>query len=255
MDSENKRSNDSVTPSSAGRRRLSMKTRVTKWICLGTGLSADSSIEGSDSPVASSRHLSPARSPSTVRGCEAAAITPTRQAPSANSPSSFSRDSRSSSSGSTSLSTASTSSDSEAEASSDGEVDCKRSFDLRARFKEGQRFVTPPVGDATRMFYESLLRERPSSKMSIKFCVEHGVLPIEKHEKLFKKYTALKQAGAYRQGGHNVTEAVGRQRWNRATAKKRNKAKVGAKAKDASYAKVAAISSARRMRQAAWGGC
>merc|ERR1711933_439523 len=70
-------------------------------------------------------------------------------------------------------------------------------FDQRTLFKEGQKQLTPPVADATRAFYESLLAENPESKIAIKYCVEYGVLPLENHRKVLKKYNHLKDKGAY----------------------------------------------------------
>merc|ERR1712019_291265 len=70
-------------------------------------------------------------------------------------------------------------------------------LDHRKLFKEGQRNLTPPVADSTRAFYESLLEENPESKIAIKFCVEYGVLPLENHRKVLKKYNHLKEKGAY----------------------------------------------------------
>merc|ERR1711920_816414 len=61
-------------------------------------------------------------------------------------------------------------------------------LDHRKLFKEGQKNLTPPVADSTRAFYESLLEENPDSKIAIKFCVEYGILPLEKHKKLLKRY-------------------------------------------------------------------
>merc|ERR1712159_943661 len=72
-------------------------------------------------------------------------------------------------------------------------------LDHRKLFKEGQKSLTPPVADATRAFYESLLEENPDSKIAIKFCVEYGVLPLEGHKKLLKKYNNLKDSGAFNQ--------------------------------------------------------
>merc|ERR1712228_372117 len=66
-------------------------------------------------------------------------------------------------------------------------------MDHRKNFKEGQRAVTPPVADAARAFYESLLEEIPDSKIAIRWCVEYGVMPLEKHMKLLKKYNYLKE--------------------------------------------------------------
>merc|ERR1712232_1359331 len=64
--------------------------------------------------------------------------------------------------------------------------------DLRKLFKEGQKNLTPPVADATRAFYESLYAENPESVIAIKFCVEYGILPLESHKKVLKKYNNLK---------------------------------------------------------------
>merc|ERR1712137_617739 len=65
-------------------------------------------------------------------------------------------------------------------------------------FKDGQKNITPIAADATRAFYESLLKEKPDSKLAIKFCVEYGVMasPAE-HKKLLAKYLKLKEKGAY----------------------------------------------------------
>ena len=51
----------------------------------------------------------------------------------------------------------------------------------------GQKFSTPPLGDGTRTFYESTLQQIPSSKMAMKWCVEHGVLAPELQAKYAKK--------------------------------------------------------------------
>merc|ERR1712048_230030 len=73
-------------------------------------------------------------------------------------------------------------------------------LDHRKLFKDGQKFLTPPVADATRAFYESLLEENPDSKIAIKFCVEYGVLPLEQHKKLLHKYNKLREKGAFSMG-------------------------------------------------------
>ena len=39
--------------------------------------------------------------------------------------------------------------------------------------------ATPPESDSLRIFYTSLLRQNRDSKMAIKWCTEHGLLPIE----------------------------------------------------------------------------
>merc|ERR1712087_1000194 len=70
-------------------------------------------------------------------------------------------------------------------------------MDFRKTFKEGQKAITPPVADATRAFYESLLAEIPDSKIAIKWCIEYGVLPMEQHKQLLKKYNSLKDKGEF----------------------------------------------------------
>merc|ERR1712064_157938 len=73
-------------------------------------------------------------------------------------------------------------------------------LDQRKLFKEGQKNITPPVADATRGFYASLLQENPSSKIAIKYAIENGLLPLDEHNKLLKKYNKLKEAGEYNIG-------------------------------------------------------
>eukprot|EP00434_Breviolum_minutum_P036779 symbB.v1.2.032602.t1/scaffold3933.1/size58575/12 len=63
----------------------------------------------------------------------------------------------------------------------------------RAHFKEGQKHSTPP--DPTRVFYESLLEEKPDSPIAIKYCVEHGTLAPELHSHTVKKYVRLLKKG------------------------------------------------------------
>merc|ERR1712072_1277274 len=78
-----------------------------------------------------------------------------------------------------------------------GKARSMEEFDMRKRFKDGQKNVTPPVADPTRGFYESLLKENPDSKIAIKFCIEHGVLAKEEHAQVLKKYNKLKDKGAF----------------------------------------------------------
>lgn len=83
----------------------------------------------------------------------------------------------------------------EVKRSPDNEIN--KDLDQRKLFKDGQRFLTPPVADATRAFYESLYEENPESKIAIRFCVEYGLRPAEEHKKIFKNYNRLKDKGAY----------------------------------------------------------
>ena len=50
----------------------------------------------------------------------------------------------------------------------------------------GQKNSTPPAGDATRAFYESLLEQRPDSIMAKKYCVEYGCLDADKANEFIK---------------------------------------------------------------------
>ena len=77
------------------------------------------------------------------------------------------------------------------------EVEEVEDGDARKYFKEGQRFVTPINGDSTRGFYESLLKEKPSSHLAIRYCVENGLFAGEKHAALLKKYNSLKSEGIF----------------------------------------------------------
>ena len=69
--------------------------------------------------------------------------------------------------------------------------------DARRHFKEGQRFVTPINGDSTRGFYESLLAEKPHSHLAVRYCVENGLFPPDKHEALLAQYLGFKSSGIF----------------------------------------------------------
>ena len=57
----------------------------------------------------------------------------------------------------------------------------------------GQKNSTPPAGDATRAFYESLLEQRPDSIMAKKYCVEYGCLESEKANEYIKELEKQKK--------------------------------------------------------------
>merc|ERR1712032_89337 len=77
--------------------------------------------------------------------------------------------------------------------------EANREFDHRKMFKECQKFLTPPMADATRAFYESLLQERPESKIATRFCIEYGLLPLEEHKILLKRYIHMRDKGLFNQ--------------------------------------------------------
>ena len=57
----------------------------------------------------------------------------------------------------------------------------------------GQKNSTPPAGDATRAFYESLLEQRPDSIMAKKYCVEYGCLDPDKANEFLKELEKKKK--------------------------------------------------------------
>ena len=57
----------------------------------------------------------------------------------------------------------------------------------------GQKNSTPPAGDATRAFYESLLEQRPDSIMAKKYCVEYGCLDADKANEFLKELEMKKK--------------------------------------------------------------
>lgn len=78
--------------------------------------------------------------------------------------------------------------------------------DARQYFKVGQKVLTPPNGDGTRAFYESLLEENPNSIIAIKYCIEHGVLTGSKYHEALYKYVVLKKNNALKNnsGGKKI---------------------------------------------------
>ena len=51
--------------------------------------------------------------------------------------------------------------------------------DNRKDYMTGQKYQTPEEGDSLRIFYESLLRQRPESKLAEKWILEHGLCTSE----------------------------------------------------------------------------
>eukprot|EP01083_Nonionella_stella_P087127 242256_1 len=59
--------------------------------------------------------------------------------------------------------------------------------------KPGQKYPTPTRGFGDRVFYETLLRQKPESWMAAEWCVSYGVLSEEEAGKLYK--AILKRKG------------------------------------------------------------
>ena len=52
----------------------------------------------------------------------------------------------------------------------------------------GQKFPTPKEGDSLRIFYETLHKQRPESKLAERWILEHGLcLSLEEATKLHKR--------------------------------------------------------------------
>lgn len=57
----------------------------------------------------------------------------------------------------------------------------------------GQKFPTPPQGDASRAFYESLLEQKPESLMALRWCIDYGCLEHDKADKGLALLESLKK--------------------------------------------------------------
>jgi hypothetical protein len=58
--------------------------------------------------------------------------------------------------------------------------------------KMGQKYATPSPGNGDRVFYESLLAQRPDSEMAQEWCVNYGILPEEEAKKMYAMVHARK---------------------------------------------------------------
>ncbi|GAX27491.1 hypothetical protein FisN_23Hh043 [Fistulifera solaris] len=59
--------------------------------------------------------------------------------------------------------------------------------------KPGQKFPTPTPGFGDRVFYETLLQQRPDSFMAQEWCVNYGVLSYERAEELCRQVQERKR--------------------------------------------------------------
>ncbi|OII71713.1 uncharacterized protein cubi_00520 [Cryptosporidium ubiquitum] len=81
--------------------------------------------------------------------------------------------------------------------------------DIKKQFRDGQKYITPPNGDATRAFYESLYNENPYSIIALKYCVENGVLMGAKHTNAYKRLEYLRESGLLKRSSGGIqSEAV-----------------------------------------------
>ena len=51
----------------------------------------------------------------------------------------------------------------------------------------GQKHETPDENDGSRIFYASLLRQKPTSKMALQYCLEYGLLSEDQVKQAAKK--------------------------------------------------------------------
>lgn len=83
------------------------------------------------------------------------------------------------------------------------------SKDIKKFFRDGQKYITPPNGDATRAFYESLYNENPYSIIALKYCVENGVLMGAKHANAYKRLEHLRENGLLKRSSGGIqNEAI-----------------------------------------------
>eukprot|EP00939_MAST-03C_sp_MAST-3C-sp1_P000455 g455.t1 len=67
--------------------------------------------------------------------------------------------------------------------------------------KPGQKYPTPSPGQGTRVFYESLLKQRNDSKIALRWCTEHGVYPVYSAAVAAKMVEKMKD-------GKDITKAI-----------------------------------------------
>eukprot|EP01041_Mallomonas_annulata_P008345 gene8345-17192_t len=58
--------------------------------------------------------------------------------------------------------------------------------------KPGQKFPTPSPGNGDRVFYETLLKQRPDSEMAQEWCVAYGILNDVEASALYQKISKRK---------------------------------------------------------------
>ena len=58
--------------------------------------------------------------------------------------------------------------------------------------KPGQRFPTESPGSGDYVFYDTLFKENPNSRMALVWCIEHGVFPHAKAAELLEGYRRAK---------------------------------------------------------------
>ncbi|KAL3811891.1 hypothetical protein ACHAXA_005557 [Cyclostephanos tholiformis] len=71
--------------------------------------------------------------------------------------------------------------------------------DEASSLKPGQKFPTPTPGNGDRVFYETLLGQRPDSEMAQEWCVLYGVMEEEDAARAYKRM--IKRKGGARAGG------------------------------------------------------
>eukprot|EP00919_Chromeraceae_sp_WS-2016_P002853 GHVR01007050.1.p1 GENE.GHVR01007050.1~~GHVR01007050.1.p1 ORF type:complete len:113 (+),score=21.18 GHVR01007050.1:26-364(+) len=71
-------------------------------------------------------------------------------------------------------------------------------------YKDGQKFPTPPNGDGTRAFYNTLLDENNTSLIAIKYCIEYGVLIGTQYHSVLSRYKQMKDAGAFKRAAGGI---------------------------------------------------
>ena len=58
--------------------------------------------------------------------------------------------------------------------------------------KSNLHFILPSTGNGDRVFYETLLKQKPTSEMAQDWCLSYGILDYDEAAKLYKKVCTRK---------------------------------------------------------------
>mmetsp|Transcript_14608 Transcript_14608/g.35212 ORF Transcript_14608/g.35212 Transcript_14608/m.35212 type:complete len:124 (+) Transcript_14608:167-538(+) len=70
----------------------------------------------------------------------------------------------------------------------------------KTKLKPGQKFPTPTPGNGDRVFYETLLSQRPDSEMAQEWCLAYGVMDDGDAKKAYKSMVKRKEMGKSARG-------------------------------------------------------
>lgn len=89
--------------------------------------------------------------------------------------------------------------------------------------KPGQKFPTPSPGSGDRVFYDTLLKQRPDSEMAQEWCVTHGTLELEEAIKVYRLICKRKNREFDYKPSTTSTPTITTKKVQRTTPSKSNK--------------------------------